>query len=77
MKFRICYTSVENSIEAKGVSGVDVSAFKHGETIENREFVIPDKNGDRTLLQAWRRECRMLNILRPTLHHWVDTHVND
>ena len=71
--FKVVFTPVENSFAEKPISQIDVSLFHYGQPKENREFKVPDENGDKTLLQAWRRECSRLNTKYPTLHHWIDT----
>lgn len=58
-------------------SKVDVRLFKYSAPIENKAFAIPDDNGDKTLLEAWQRECKRLNKIYPNLDHWIDTEQPD
>lgn len=70
--FRVAFTLIENSILYIPLCRVDVKKFIYGQPIEDKEFDMPDQNGDKFLIQAWRRECLRLNAQYPHLHHWID-----
>lgn len=74
--FRLAFTPIENTVFNAGDKS-DVALFKYGPPVENKSFPFPDTNGDKTLLQAWRRECVRLNEKYPHLHHWIDTEQPD
>jgi len=68
--FRLAHTDKAN---AEMWMKSDVSKFHYGKPIEDKDFLVPDHNGDRTLFRAWRRECIRLNAKYPFLHHWIDS----
>lgn len=73
MVTHFCIYRTPRSNADKHIKDQDVSLWFRGESIKNIEFRFPDENGDRSLLEAWQRECRRLNEQRPETYHWVST----